>query len=248
MRIRSLGQDDPLEEGTATHYIIFAWRIPWIEEPGRPYTIRLQRVGHDWNHLGRSTHTSMFPTTRNCFIQHINSTPIGKYWTSLEKVKVLLTQVCPLFATLWTVAHQAPLSMEFSRQEYWSGLPFPSPEYLPKPVTEPRSPALQADSLPSEPPNKKYILFPNILAIPQTIPCQKHSLILLKCSCLKNSIVFALASLTGTSIFWGQRLFQGIFIGNQLVFAECPNPVQRTAGKLKTRSYHQEGKKPKLMT
>ena len=47
-----------------------------------------------------------------------------------------------LFETLWTVAHHAPLSMGFSRQEYWSGLPFPSPEDLPDPGIEPRSPAL----------------------------------------------------------------------------------------------------------
>ena len=57
-----------------------------------------------------------------------------------------------LFATPWTVAQQAPPSMEFSRQEYWSGLPFPSPGDLPDPGIEPGSPALQADALPSEPP------------------------------------------------------------------------------------------------
>ena len=50
-------------------------------------------------------------------------------------------------ATLWTIACQAPLSMEFSRQEYWSGLPFPSPEDLRDTGIEPGSPALQADSL-----------------------------------------------------------------------------------------------------
>ena len=49
----------------------------------------------------------------------------------------------------WTVACQAPLSMGFSRQEYWSGLPFPSPGDLPDPGIEPRSPALQADDLPT---------------------------------------------------------------------------------------------------
>ena len=49
---------------------------------------------------------------------------------------------------LWTIAHQAPLSMGFSRQEYWSGLPFPSPGDLPNPGTEPTSPAWQVDSLP----------------------------------------------------------------------------------------------------
>ena len=57
-----------------------------------------------------------------------------------------------LFAIPWTVAHQAPLSMGFSRQEYWSGLSFPSPGGLPNPGMEPRSPALQADALTSESP------------------------------------------------------------------------------------------------
>ena len=57
-----------------------------------------------------------------------------------------------LFATPWTVAYQAPLSMGFSRQEYWVGLPFPSPGDLPDPGIEPGSPALQTDALPSEPP------------------------------------------------------------------------------------------------
>ena len=58
----------------------------------------------------------------------------------------------------WTAAHQAPLSMGFSRQEYWSGLPFLSPWYLPKPGTESGSPALQADSLPNEPPGKLSLI------------------------------------------------------------------------------------------
>ena len=57
-----------------------------------------------------------------------------------------------LFATPWTVAHQAPPSMGFSRQEYWSGLPFPSPWDLPDLGIEPGSPTLWADALPSEPP------------------------------------------------------------------------------------------------
>ena len=56
--------------------------------------------------------------------------------------------------TPWAVAHQAPLSMGFSRQEHWSGLPCPPPGDLPNPGIEPRSPTLQADSLPSEPPGK----------------------------------------------------------------------------------------------
>ena len=64
-----------------------------------------------------------------------------------------------LFATPWTVSCQNPLSMEFSRQEYWSGLPFPSPGDLPKPGPEPGAPALQADSLLSEPPGKPMCVY-----------------------------------------------------------------------------------------
>ena len=59
-----------------------------------------------------------------------------------------------LFIIPWTTARQAPLSMGFSMQEYWSGLPFPSPGDLPDPRIELRCPALQVDSLPSEPPGK----------------------------------------------------------------------------------------------
>ena len=66
-------------------------------------------------------------------------------------MKVKIAQSC-LFETPWTVACQTPLSMEFSRKEYWSGQLFPSPGDLPDPRTEPRSPALQAVSLPSKPP------------------------------------------------------------------------------------------------
>ena len=64
-----------------------------------------------------------------------------------------------LFATPWTVAHQAPPSIEFSRQEYWSWLPFPSPGALPNPGIEPRSPALWADTLLSEPPGNPLIQY-----------------------------------------------------------------------------------------
>ena len=60
-------------------------------------------------------------------------------------VKVLVTQSSLTLQPLWTAAHQAPLSVEFSRQEYWSGLPFRSPGDLSEPGIESRSPALQAD-------------------------------------------------------------------------------------------------------
>ena len=105
----------------ATHSSILAWKIPWMEEPGRLQSMGLPRVGHD-----RATSLSL------------------TIWTFVGKV-MSLSHV-RLFATPWTVAHQAPPSMGFSRQEYWSGLPFPSPGYLPNPGIEPRSPALQADA------------------------------------------------------------------------------------------------------
>ena len=60
------------------------------------------------------------------------------------------------FDAQWTVARQAPLFMGFPRQEYWSGLLFPSPGVLPDPEIKPVSPALQVDSLPTEPPEKPF--------------------------------------------------------------------------------------------
>ena len=88
---------------------------------------------------------------------------VSRCWVSRYNpiYKITLGAVCMSCSLIsnslwpwWTTAHQAPLSLEFSRQEYWSSLPFPSPGYLPNPEIEPRSPTLQADSLPSEPPGK----------------------------------------------------------------------------------------------
>ena len=73
-------------------------------------------------------------------------------WSSVES----LSRV-QFFGTPWTVAHQPLWSMGFSRQEYWNGLPFPSPGDIPDPGIEPKSPALQADALPSEPPRKPLL-------------------------------------------------------------------------------------------
>ena len=66
----------------------------------------------------------------------------------------LVAKSCPTLVTPWTVACQIPLSMGFSRQEYWSGLPFPSPGDLPDPEIEPGSPALREGSLPTRLPGK----------------------------------------------------------------------------------------------
>ena len=72
----------------------------------------------------------------------------------LKVVKVKPLSHVRLFSTLWTVAYQAPPSMGSSRQEYWSGLPFPPPGDLPNPGIKPESPTFQADALTSEPPGK----------------------------------------------------------------------------------------------
>ena len=71
-----------------------------------------------------------------------------------EVSEVKLLSRVQLFGTPWTVAYQAPPSMGFSKQEYWSGLAFPSSGDLPDPGIKPRSPAFQADALTSEPPGK----------------------------------------------------------------------------------------------
>ena len=90
------------------------------------------------------------------------------------KVKVKSLSRVRLFATPWTVAYQAPPSMGFSRPEYWSGLPFPSPGDRPDPGIEPRSPTLEAGALPSEPPGNpcvKWTVSPSVVsdsAIPWT--------------------------------------------------------------------------------
>ena len=68
-----------------------------------------------------------------------------------ENLKCSSLNHVQLLVTTWAVAHWSSLSMGFSRQEYWSGLPFPFPGDLPDPGIEPGSPSLQADSLPSEP-------------------------------------------------------------------------------------------------
>ena len=89
------------------------------------------------------------------YISNIKLNCTIKELSSFLKVKSL--SGVQLFATPWTVAYEASLSMGFSRQEYWSGLPFPSPGDLPDPGIEPGSPTLEAEALTSEPPGKPYL-------------------------------------------------------------------------------------------
>ena len=98
-------------------------------------------------YLIHKSHHSIPIRNKSIFVKQMNEI---KLQCCDSKPPVKLLSCVRLFATPWTVAYQAPPSTEFSRQEYWSGLPFPSPGDLPDPGIEPRSPALQADALLSE--------------------------------------------------------------------------------------------------
>ena len=74
----------------------------------------------------------------------------------VKNVKVLVFQLCPTLCDIWAVSHQAPLSMGFSRQEYWSRLPFPTPGDLPDSGNKPTPPALAGRFFTSEPPGKLF--------------------------------------------------------------------------------------------
>jgi len=94
------------------------------------------------------------PTKERDYHKRKNEPRFGEDECNEEYIWLIRNLLRITFATPWTVACQSPLPMEFSRQEYWCGLPFPSPGNLPYPGIEPWSPALQADSLLSEPPGK----------------------------------------------------------------------------------------------
>ena len=122
--------------------LTFLPKVLYLEPAGKPRVLQVtgsQRVRHDWATEQRQLVPSPDSGLR---IQRGSDR-----WVLLPKSLSRLL----LFVTPWAVAHQTPLSVEFSSQEYWIVLPFPSPGNLPDPRIEPRSPALQADSLPSEP-------------------------------------------------------------------------------------------------
>ena len=146
-QIRSLGQENPLEKEKATHSSILAWEIPWTEKPGRVQSMGSQRVRHDWATNIHTSHAATAKSLQSCPTLHdpIDGSPPGSpvpgilqartlAWVAISfsnackwKVKVKLLSRLRLLATPWTAAYQAPRSMGFSRQEYWSGVPLPSP-------------------------------------------------------------------------------------------------------------------------
>ena len=120
----SLGWEDPLEEGKPNHSSILAWKIPWTEESWGC------RVRHDWATL----HSLTLQGSRMENIPLMTSHSLSLQGSWMEnillislKVKVKLLSRVQLFVTPWTAAYQTPASTGFSMQEYWSGLPFPSP-------------------------------------------------------------------------------------------------------------------------
>ena len=122
-------------------------------------------------------------------------------------MKVKLLSHVRLFATPWTVAYQTPPSMGFSRQKYWSELPFPSPEDLPNPGIEPGSPALQTDTLPSEPPGKPFSSVPIQMLGKMTNICSHRK--------LKDAILDRELKVTLMMCYKGSRVF---FISKMLSF------------------------------
>ena len=149
------------------------WRWVWVNSGswwwiGRPGVLRfmgLQRVGHDWATEVNWTDgwISKKNQVYNCYfrLKLINSICFHLCILRVGHIScgsLSLSRV-QLFATPWTLACQAPMSMEFSRQEYWSGLLFPSPGDLPNWRIKPGSPALQADSLPPESPGKPWSMY-----------------------------------------------------------------------------------------
>ena len=167
-RFWSLGWEGPLEKEMAPHSSILAWESPRTEEPDKLQSMGLQTVGHNWAHTGETGRENSLHCSLNLIACTIffGGCTFYEYEHKLSlralegvhasegaqnlNVIVLLFSHSVVFdsVTPWTAAHQAPLSVGFPRQEYCSGLPFPSPGALPNSGIIPVSPALQVGSLP----------------------------------------------------------------------------------------------------
>ena len=135
-----------------SHVQLFA--SPWTINPKSPLFMGFSWQEYfKWVAISYSTVSSQ-PRDGTC-ISWVSCTA-GTFFTTKPpgKEKVKLLSCIRLFVTPWTIDYQASLSMAFSRQDYWSGLPYPSPGDLPDPGIKPGPTALQADTLPSEPPGK----------------------------------------------------------------------------------------------
>ena len=105
--------------------------------------------------IGGSAETGFKIESQDCFcIQMRKSNLVAVHMCEKEMLLFICSVMSDILGTLWTVAYQAPLSMGFSREEYWSGLPFPSPGIFPTPESKPMSPALAGAFFTSEPPGR----------------------------------------------------------------------------------------------
>ena len=135
-QVWSLGQEDPLEKQMTTRCSILAWRIPWTEEPGGLQTVGVSEESDTTEQL-----TLSLSVTKPIVEFEIEVLPhISSGGGSLNrKVTLALAAVCAQLHQTLRPYHQAPRSIEFSRQGYWSGLPFPSPGDLPHSRVKPPS-------------------------------------------------------------------------------------------------------------
>ena len=135
-----------------------------------PWTVACTKLLCPWDFLGKSTgvgcHFLLQESSRPRDRTQVSWIVDRRFtiWATRESDKGEVAQSClTLCDPMDSNLHQAPQSMGFSRQEYWSGLPFPSPGNLPDPGIKPRSPTLSTDALPSEPPGKPWCYCWNIL-------------------------------------------------------------------------------------
>ena len=140
----------------ATHSSVLAWRIPGTGEPGGLPCMGSHRVRHDWSDLAAAAAAGT-----SLEVQWLGLQTSPWIWSLVWELRSpwlcvgVGVSVCVrarsqslshvwLSLTLWTIAHQTPLSMGFSGQEYWSGLPFPPLGHLPSSGIQPASPASPA--------------------------------------------------------------------------------------------------------
>ena len=160
--------------GSSVHGILLARTLQWVVMPSSTFSswswnrthgllhlLHCRQILYCWTIRAAHSKSSLFESCpKNCEVHNLHTSTLWLWQPSLFswKWKWSHSVVSESLWPPWTIVYQASLSMGFSRQEYWSGLPFPSLGDLPDPGIKPRSPALQADALPSEPSPRDMII------------------------------------------------------------------------------------------